>query len=575
MRFSSLYCFTEKEIPAEAEIVSHKLMLKAGFIKKHTSGLYSFTPLMNRVIKKISNIVEDEMDKSGAQQVLMPILQPSELWQESGRLPGYKASGIMFTLNDRKESELCLGPTHEEMIVDMVRNSLKSYKDLPVILYQQNTKFRDEIRPRFGLMRCREFIMKDAYSFDSDETGLDRNYKLMSGTYEKIFTRCGLDFVKVDADPGAIGGSGSQEFMVTAESGEDEIIACPSCGYGANVEKAESVPAPVQPATDKSGGPEEHDTPGIKTVTELCNFFSMLPGQMVKTIIYRLIFEDREGYAAVLMRGDCDVNDVKLVNKFGCLAAELADDEAVKRITGAEVGFAGPLGLDRDKVTVIADQSIEGLKNFLCGCNKTDKHCLNVNISDFPKTESADLRKAAEGESCIRCGKKLNVVRGIEVGHIFKLGTKYSSRMKACFTAEDGKQKPFIMGCYGIGTSRIAAAAIEQNHDNDGMIWPLSIAPYHLCIIPVNISDPVIMELAEKIYSECMKIGIETVIDDRDARAGFKFKDADLIGFPFTITAGRDSKDGKVEFKIRSVKDKSLITPDEAITRIKENLGIA
>ncbi len=573
MRMSRLFLETTKEVPADAEIPSHQLMVRAGLIKKHSAGLYSFTPLLYRTIKKISDIVSQEMDRAGAQQVLMPILQPAELWQESRRWDHYQASKIMFTLTDRKESALCLGPTHEEMIVDLVRKTIRSYRQLPVTLYQQHTKFRDEIRPRFGLMRCREFIMKDAYSFDEDEASLDKSYTAMSEAYERIFNRCGLNFVKVEADSGAIGGSGSQEFMVTAESGEDEIIICNACHYGANVEKADSVPPQAETGGGEKMPLEQHDTPMIKTVEQLSDFFNIEPSRMIKTIIYRVVTREETKFAAVLMRGDLDVNEVKVANRFDALSVELASDDEIQALTGAPTGFAGPMGLDRNKISVLADNSTKEMSNFLCGCNKKDVHCLNVNWPDCGVVTYGDFRTARAGAGCVRCGAPLSVIRGIEVGHVFKLGTKYSEKMKALFTDRDGKERPFVMGCYGIGTSRVAAAAIEQYHDENGMIWPATIAPYHAVIIPVNIADDTQWQAALKLYTDFTAAGIETLLDDREARAGVKFKDADLIGLPFIVIVGRDIGEGKVEFKTRKTGEKKLVPVADILQNISSFLA--
>lgn len=567
MRLSQAAFLTQRENPGEAEIESHRLFLKAGFITKLAAGLYAYSPFMWRTIKKIAAIISDEMNKAGAQELMLPILQPQELWAASGRWDNYVQSGIMFHLKDRKGAELCLGPTHEEVITYYASRVVSSYKQLPIILYQQQTKFRDEIRPRFGLMRGREFIMKDAYSFDCDEAGLDVSYQKMAVAYKNIFKRCGLDFIVVQADSGAIGGSGSQEFMVTAKSGEDELLVCDKCGYAANVEKADSY---LPPAADEPAKPmrREH-TPNIKSVQQLCDFFNMSASQMVKTILYIATDKEKEYVAAVLMRGDLDINEVKLANTLGCIEARLADDETVKRVTKAEVGFAGPIGMDKS-VRIIADESVRGMKNFLCGKNETDYHNLDVNYGrDFPAPEFFNLRLSKSGDACCVCKSPLRSIRGIEVGHIFKLGTKYSAKLNAVYLDQEGKQKPFVMGCYGIGTSRIAAAAIEQNFDKDGMIFPIAIAPYHAIIAQVKEEIPVVKETGEKLYKLLNDNGIETVLDDRHLSPGVKFKDADLVGIPIQIVVGKFAAEGFVEVRDRKTKTVKKISVDEVLPEIK------
>lgn len=573
MRLSQAAFLTQRETPGEAEIESHRLFLKAGFILKLAAGIYVYSPFMWRVIKKISNIICEEMNKAGAQELMMPILQPQELWLSSQRWDTYIQSGIMFHLKDRKGAELCLGPTHEEVITFYASRVISSYKQLPVILYQQQTKFRDEIRPRFGLMRGREFIMKDAYSFDVDEAGLDVSYKKMEIAYKRIFKRCGLDFIVVQADPGAIGGSGSQEFMVTANSGEDELMVCDKCQYAANVEKADTYLP--KPEDDELKPMHREHTPNIKTVQQLSEFFNLPASKMVKTILYQVVQKNKTYVTAVLMRGDQDINEIKLANILDCITVNLADDETVKSVTGAEVGFAGPIGLNKS-VRIIADESVRGMKNFLCGKNETDYHNLDVNIGrDIPEPQYYNLRLARSGDACPQCHSPLSSIRGIEVGHIFKLGTKYSSKMNACYLDQEGKQRPFVMGCYGIGSSRIAAAAIEQSFDKDGMIWHPAIAPYHVTVIQVKEETPAVKETGDKIYELLQKNNIEVIIDDRKLSPGVKFKDADLIGIPIQIIVGKFAAEGFVEVRDRKTRDTKKISIDavlDEVIKLKSNL---
>ncbi|MCB9833405.1 MAG: proline--tRNA ligase [Planctomycetes bacterium] len=563
MRTSQLFFKTYHEYPSDAEVVSHKLLARAGFLQKTGAGIYSFTPLLWRTVKKIMRIICEEMDRAGAQEILLPILQPFELWQESGRLDTYLQANILFNLEDRKGAKLALGPTHEEVVTDLVRRSVSSYKDLPVILYQQQMKFRDEIRPRFGLMRGREFMMKDAYSFDVDQDGLDLSYEKMKAAYHAIFQRLGLRYVVVDADSGAIGGSGSQEFMVTADSGEDALMLCEAAGYGANVEKADS----VIPAAPDGGAPRpmrKESTPDIKSVDQLCAFFSMPAAAMVKTVLYTAIHADHEQTVAVLMRGDRQINEVKLTNVLDCLAVRLADDVTVKKVTGAEVGFAGPVGLDA-AVPVIADLSVKGMTNVLCGCNETDYHLLDVNIGrDCKEPTWADIRLAEVGDGCVLDpAQTLTMVRGIEVGHIFKLGTKYSKAMGLEFLGRDGKKHVAVMGCYGIGTTRIAAAAVEQNNDDDGIIWPWSIAPFHVAITVAGKKDEAAKAAAEALHDELEGLGWDVLLDDRDLGLGARLKDHELMGLPFRVLYGRGFAEGKVEVKCRRSGETAEVTPAE------------
>ncbi len=570
MRLSQSLFVTLRDRPADADVESHALLAKAGYLQKLAAGIYVYGPLLTRTLARISQIVREEMNRTGAQEMLMPALQPKEIWVESGRWERYVRDGILFHFADRKGAEVCLGPTHEEVVTTFVKRAVTSYRQLPLSLYQIQTKFRDEIRPRFGLMRGREFLMKDAYSFDADEAGLDRSYQAMHAAYCRIFERCGLKFTVVEADSGAIGGSGSQEFMVDAATGEDAILVCAGCRYAANVEKATSVLVPAPIAADEAPRAlERHRTPNVRTVEQLSTFFQGFPAaRMAKTVVYKAVWKDKEEAVAVLMRGDLEINEVKLANALDCLSVELADDESVRRATGAEPGFAGPIGL---KVRLLADESVRGLANLLCGGNETDVHCLNANAGrDFPMPEFRELRKAHAGEMCPRCEKHaLAETRGIEVGHIFKLGTKYSKAMGATFTAADRSSQPFVMGCYGIGVSRIAAAAIEQNHDANGIVWPAPIAPYDATLVLVSGKDEAQKALAEELYAGLAQAGVEVLFDDRDLSPGVKFKDADLIGMPVQITVGRDAKDGIVELKERRSGKVEKLRAAECVERLR------
>lgn len=570
MRASAMNIVTYREDPADAEVASHRLLQRAGLIHKSGAGRYLYTPLMWRVLRKIEQIIREEMDRAGALEVQMPILQDRKVWEDSGRWDGYVKSNTMFTLRDRRGAEMCLGPTHEEIITDYARSIIRSHKQLPVNYYQIHTKFRDEIRPRFGLMRVKEFLMKDAYSFDADQEGLDHSYDVMARAYHRLFARIGLETLVVDADSGDIGGTGSQEFMIAADVGEDAIIFCASCGYSANSEKASSRFAP--PAGDAPRPMHIEETPNIRTVDELVAFFPELSAErMVKTIHYTAIHADREQAVVAMIRGDQEINEIKLLNVVGGLTLRPATEEEILARTGAEVGFAGPIGLQGD-FQIVADLTVQGMTNVLCGVNQNHRHALDVNFGrDCPEPTYADFRLARAGEGCPRCGQPLGERRGIEVGHIFKLGTKYSAAMGATFLNAEGKSRPLVMGCYGIGVSRIAAAAIEQSHDRWGCIWPISIAPYEVIVIPVDMKKPQMVESAEQIYRELQAAGIEVVLDDRAQKAGPKFKDADLIGFPFKIVAGRGiERDGTVELKHRVGGETEELPIAEAIARVIE-----
>jgi prolyl-tRNA synthetase len=569
MRYSEMFLPTGREVPSDAELISHQLMIRAGLIRKLTSGVYSYLPLGYRVIRKFEQIVREEMNLAGAQEVFLPMVQPAELWQESGRWVHYGKELLRF--RDRHERECCLGPTHEEVITDLVRNEIKTYRQLPRNLYQIQTKFRDEIRPRFGVMRCREFGMKDAYSFDMDEAGAEASYRKMFEAYQRIFTRCGLRFRPVEADSGTIGGSYSHEFMVMADSGEDAVCYCGGCSYAANLEKAE-IARPAETETKGATLPaEEIHTPDARTIEEVCGFLSVGPESVVKT----LIFSADGKPVAVLIRGDHEVNEAKVRNYLGCDTLELADEEMIRKATGSPRGFAGAVGV---KTRVIADHSLLGMVDCVMGANREDYHLRHVKPGrDFTITDYADLRVIREFDPCPRCGAEVRFARGIEVGHVFKLGTKYSKAMKALFLDQNGKEQTMVMGCYGIGIGRTVAAAIEQNHDGDGIVWPLPLAPYSVIITPVNVNEKTLSDAAEELYRILSEKGLEVILDDRDERAGVKFKDADLIGIPYRVTVGpKKLAEGKMEVKTRRTGETSTLPVSEVapflMARIQEGL---
>jgi prolyl-tRNA synthetase len=574
MRYTKYFIPTYKEIPAEAEVISHQLMVRAGMIRKLTSGIYTFLPAGLKSVRKVENIVREEMNRSGAIEVLMPAVQPAELWQESGRWDFYGKELLRF--KDRHNHDACIGPTHEEVITDLVRGEIHSYKQLPVNFYQIQTKFRDEIRPRFGVMRCREFIMKDAYSFDVDEAAADRSYEIMYEAYTRIFRRCGLRFRAVEADSGSIGGSFSHEFMVLADTGEDEILNCMKCAYAANLEKAEvgDQTGSADLATQRLEPLQKTETPNIRTIDELKAFLSVRPDRIVKT----LIFNADGNVVAALIRGDHEVNEVKLKNLLGADLIELADPNLVAEVTGAPMGFAGPVGL---KAKIIADNAVRGMVNFITGGNKVDLHLKNVNIGrDFNVDQFTDLRMIVKGDKCPRCGGDLNFGRGIEVGHVFKLGTKYSKAMRGVYLDEQGMEKLLFMGCYGIGIARTVAAAIEQNHDQDGIIFPMPIAPFEVVILPLQMYQSEVVAEAERIYAGLLDQKIDVLFDDRDVRPGVKFKDADLLGTPLRITLSEKTiKEGKLEIKVRSESAASLIPLTDAtaavVRKVKDLYGSA
>ena len=544
MRVSKLYAPTLREVPAEAEVVSHQLMLRAGFMRKAAGGIYTYLPLAWRVLNKIERIVREEMDAKGSQELLMPIVQPAEIWQESGRWDVYGAE--MFRLQDRHNRCFCLGPTHEEMVTTLIRGDVRSYRQLPLSVYQIQNKYRDERRPRFGLMRGREFIMKDAYSFDRDEAGLDKSYQDMYDAYTNIFTRCGLNFRPVEADSGAIGGSGSHEFMVIADSGEAEIVFCTSCDYAANVEKAELFPLEAQEEAMLTK--EEVVTPDCKTIADVCAYLKLPVDHSVKAVAYN----SEKGLILCFVRGDHEVNEIKVINTCGVIDLEMATEEQLAA-AGTVGGYMGPVGIDNKKVIVVVDATVMKMHNVCCGANKEGYHFINVNPGrDFIPTYVADIRLIQEGDPCPHCGGEVSKARGIEVGQVFKLFTKYSSALKATYLDENGKEQPMVMGCYGVGVSRTMAAAIEQNYDDNGIIWPIEIAPYHVLVVPVNTKDEASAAKAEEIYMQLKKVGLETVIDDRNERPGVKFKDADLIGYPLRVVVGpKTLTEGKLEVKIR------------------------
>lgn len=563
MRMSRLLIPTLKEEPSDAEVISHKLLLRAGMIRKLTAGVYSYLPLGYRSLRKVEQIVREEMNASGAQEVLLPMVQPAELWKESGRWELYGPELLRF--KDRHDRECCLGPTHEEVITDLVRREVRSYKDLPLNLYQIQTKFRDEIRPRFGLMRGREFVMKDAYSFDATEEGAEESYRIMKDAYSRIFTRCGLHFAVVEADTGPIGGSFSHEFMVLADTGEDVIVACDSCNYAANLEKAETRPQ-EPPQTWTTCKATRVSTPGVTTVEDVASFLGVRRQDIIKT----LLFVSDHGPVAVLTRGDHDVNEIKVKNFLGVTSLDFADAHMVEELTGGPKGFSGPVGLKG--ATVLADYAVRAMTSCVVGANCPDMHITGVNPhTDFKVDHYGDFRCAVAGDPCPRCNGALALSKGIEVGHIFKLGLKYSKSMNARFLDRDGVETPMVMGCYGIGVSRIIAAAIEQNHDADGIIFPPPIAPFQAIVTPVGGKDAVIDEAAKKIYRDLWGSGIDTLLDDRDERPGVKFKDADLMGIPLRITIGKKNlASGYVELRHRRTKQVGLAEVNNVVQAAQE-----
>ncbi len=562
MRISELFGKTQREIPAEADLISHQLLLRAGMISQVATGVYSYLPLAWRVLKKIENIIRDEMNKAGGQELTLPVLQPLELWQETGR---DQTMDNLFKLTDRRERPHVLGPTHEEVLTQLVTRNIQSYRDLPKLLYQIQVKFRDEQRPRGGLIRAREFHMKDLYSFDVDEAGFEKSYRKMQQAYRNIYDRCGLPSMMVEADSGAIGGKESHEFMLLAESGENDIIYCPTGDYAANAEKAESVKEKID-----GGEPlplEEVSTPGMTSIEEVSGFLGITRSHTLKAVFY---IADGE-FIFVVIRGDLEVNDIKLQNALRCRELRLATELEVIE-TGLVPGFASPVGTKG--IRIVADDSVPATTNLVGGANKPDTHIRNVNYGrDFNAEIVTDIALVRAGDTCPKCSAKLESIRGIEVGHIFKLGTLYSDKLGANYVDESGESHPIIMGCYGIGLGRLMASAVELNHDDKGIIWPLPIAPYHVYLCPLYREDTDVSEIAEKLYSELKDEGIEVLFDDRKESPGVKFNDADLLGIPIRVTISpRTLEKGSVEIKLRPEKDSELVPLAEAVTRIKKTI---
>ncbi len=560
MRLSRYHAPTLREAPRDAEVRSHELLVRAGFIRQLSAGIYNLMPLGVRTVTKIANIVREEMNRAGAVEVLMPAVQPGELWSESGRWEKYGPELLRF--QDRKGNDFCLGPTHEEVIVDLVRRDVRSYKQLPLNLYQIQAKFRDEIRPRAGLMRGREFMMKDAYSFDVDDAAAHESYQAMFSAYERIFERCGLAFRAVEADTGNIGGSLSHEFQVLAETGEDAIVSCTGCTYTANVEMAELAAEETETSAVAAGdAPRVVDTPGKHTVEEVCGFMDASPTDLIKTLILDV---DGEPIAA-LVRGDRELNPLKVKRLYGADSATLAHDGMVTEVTGAPVGFAGPVGLN---IPVVADPEVMALSEAICGANAGGQHLAGVVPgAHFSPERVSDLRMAEDGDACPRCGEPLRAYRGIEVGHVFFLGTKYSEAMDCTFLNAEGKSKPMVMGCYGIGVTRIMAAAIEQNHDENGIAWPMALAPFEVAVIPLGKPGDEASEVAADLYEELVAAGVEAILDDRKERPGVKFNDAELIGYPLQIVVGsRGLAEGVVEFKDRRASTKDSVKKADVVT---------
>ncbi len=565
MKWTQTLIPTLREDPAEAEITSHKLMIRAGIIRKLLSGAYSYLPLGTRVLNNVVNIIREEMDKAGAIEVYLPALQPIELLEESGRIDVFGQDLIKFT--DRHGRVIALGPTHEEVVTYLVRNEISSYRQLPITLYQIQMKFRDEVRPRFGVLRSKEFLMKDAYSFEVDEEGLNKSYKIMYDTYCRIFDRCGLNYIPVEADTGAMGGDVSHEFMVPSEVGEDLLVRCNGCDYSVNRERAE--PAPLPAEENGLQAMSSVSTPDVTTIEQVSKFLKLKPGKLVKTLIYKVEGEP----VAVLVRGDHEVNESRLAKALKKDDISLADEETIVDITGAPMGFAGPVGLD---IKIIADQAVSVLRNGVTGANKADTHLMNVNPGrDFKLSGVENLRYVEEGDRCPRCGSELTISHGIEVGHVFKLGTKYSKAFDAKFLDSSGVQRSILMGCYGIGVNRIIAALIECSNDKDGIIWSHELAPYKALVLPLNVKDEQCLSAALKLHDDLEAAGVETLLDDREQRPGAKFKDADLIGIPYKIVLGkRFQETGEVELQPREGGEASFVPLDGTVAEIKKRLGL-
>ena len=567
MLFTNVFAPTLREVPAEAEIPSHQLLLRAGFIRRSAGGVYSYLPLAWKVLQKIEAIVREEMNAKNSQELLMPVIQPEEIWQESGRWQVY--GDEMWRLKDRHGRGFCLGPTHEELVTTLVRNDVRSYRQLPLRLYQIQNKYRDEVRPRFGLIRGREFIMKDMYSFDRDEAGLDMAYWEMHEAYTNIFSRCGLDFRPVEADSGAIGGSGSHEFMALADSGESNVAFCDSCDFAATDEKAELLVV-VQDAVE--GELTEVATPDKKTIAEVAEFLNVGESDTIKAIA----MDTDQGAVLVLVRGDHEVNPIKVQNALNCITVEMLSDERAKELA-LEAGYMGPVGIT-DKIRILADQTVMEMKSAVVGANKVDYHLKNFSAKrDMKPAMVGDFRMILESDPCPRCaGGKVRIARGIEVGQIFKLYTKYSESLKCTFLDENGKAKPMVMGCYGIGVSRTMAAAMEQSFDKDGIIWPVAIAPFEALVVPVSIKDEAQKEAAFAIYEDLKALKVDVCLDNRDERSGVKFKDADLIGFPIRVVIGKSLAEGNVEIKVRKTGEMLVCPVKEAaqeVTRLLKSLS--
>ncbi|HEX9143739.1 MAG TPA: proline--tRNA ligase [Candidatus Binatia bacterium] len=572
MRWSKTLIPTLKEDPADAEVISHKLLVRGGMIRQISRGIYDYLPLGLKTIRKIEAIVREEMNRAGAQELLLPIASPAELWQESGRWELYGKELLRF--KDRHERDFCLGPTHEEVVTDLVRRVVRSYRELPFNVYQIQTKFRDEVRPRFGLMRGREFVMKDAYSFHADIDDGRREYENMFQTYKRIFTRCGLRFRPVEADTGAIGGSQSHEFQVLAESGEDAIVSCNRCDYAANVQKAEIKPRrpAARDVTQRAPSLHKVSTPGKKSVAEVAAFLHLPPDKFIKTLVYKT---DQKELIAALVRGDHEINELKLQAVLGCSELALADEAEIEAATGVVPGFLGPIGL---QLRMIADLAIQGIREGVTGANEANAHYIEVDQErDFTPAAFADLRLAVAGDPCPRCDQgMLEAHRGIEVGQIFYLGKKYSESLKATYLDAEGRERPIEMGCYGIGITRLVAAAIEQNHDDNGIIWPFALAPFHVLLLPINYKDKAIQKTCDELYAELHHRGVETLLDDRDERPGVKFKDGDLVGIPLRVTIGvKGLEKGCVELRWRRDGRGKDIPVAEAAQTIQEIIGDA
>lgn len=568
MRMSQLYSATLREVPAEAEIASHQLMLRAGLIHKIAMGIYSYMPVGWRTMKKIMNIIREEMDAKGGQELCMPLVQPAELWQDSGRWWVYGQE--LMRMKDRHDRDFLLGPTHEEVITALIRSDIRSYRQLPMLPYQIQTKFRDERRPRFGVIRSREFIMKDLYSFDRDEAGLDISYEKMRDAYCRIFSRCGIDYRPVAADSGAIGGSGSHEFMALSDIGESQIIFCHNCDYAATDEIAAVDPVPTG-IGDEMRDIEKIHTPNCKTVEELAQLLHTPADRTVKTLCYYAIYEKEEKFFVALIRGDRQVNEIKLQNKMDCLELRFATDEEV-RSHGMEPGYCGPVGLS-DDIYILADREVPLMVNHECGAGEKDYHLINVNYQrgDYRISDIADIALVEKGAVCPNCGAVLDSARGIEVGQIFKLHTKYSEKMGARYVDEAGKEHDIVMGCYGIGVGRTMAAVIEQNHDEHGIIWPITIAPYEAIVVPVNDKDEWLVAKAEEIYHQLQAKNVETVLDDRRERPGVKFNDADLLGFPIRVVMGKKCHEtGMAEIKNRATGQVTEVALDQLVDKVLE-----